>query len=674
MIPTESDLLKLLVHTLESRRELASDALFRVFRFLPSRLRDPAAVSLIDWMDSQRPSFSTIKEAWLYRLHLYSPPKPTVRNVQKFKRLIPFKKESKVLSNPALYRAFLRLICKGSFRTIPQEFILEFVSASANMPKPFGSTVIQTIIDSIYRFDPDHQQQILNIKFWQRLIESHTTIPHQRIMQLMQRSGVEITQKTYEDFILRNEDFEECNTLCELFFKHKVGTKDRPTKKMEQFSLRVYSHMIRLLCNYSPSDACEAFEHPSVRSTSLLAVGYLMGLMEARNFKAVIENFKELEKEGLASSTIWNIYVHALVKEGQTELATKLATESLVTHSTLKLSSVPSFISNSLDSFSTRESSAKEEQKSVPVKQLASWSSDLKVSPIYIPTPKKQSESPARINNTWLLRDTDLQPCKYLLDYKAFAKVASAMLHHGRFPPPKRETRMYYYGSQTLVEKDMDISGNSSTEVAKVTNVNRFPINQIIHFLRLGWYLNHTGAEGDNVTIPGYQLHPGSISLILRDIQRGHLQVTKPEFVALISALAELYPSEDTFEFAIDQNVIYQADIFSSSFISRIVFIGYLKSPRAPWVSVSLLRELQAQKGVKIDVNQVKDALLNAVSVVYNKEPVGGELRRVRHQLERSASVHDLAEAFNSAWVNEDIITKRKPSNEQIVKGTNICV
>lgn len=657
VIPSKEEWAIFLQEILKNGSESTSEMIFKVFKQLPQNYKDYLFISGIEWMESNW-STHVSYERWLYRLALNSRAKPSKRVLRRFKRLIPFKTSSKVLSDPAFFREFLRLLQTGNFRKIPQELAYEFLQVSEKMSKPNASIMVERIIDSIYRFDIENQQQILNYTFWQMLIQSHKEIPHEKIIKLMQRSGLKVKREIFEEFILRNEDFEECNALCDLFFQSKFGAQQKPTDNMQQFSIRVYSHMIRLLCNYSPADAREVFNHPSVRSSPDLVIGYLLGLIEGRDYPAVISAYRLLEKDGLVTSKIWNMYVHALTKDGQTELAAKLATESMITHSPTKISVTPAFISNSLNSFANKKNDNKV-LNPIPAKQeLTTSTSTIKFAPIYIPTPRSIPKAPTKVES-WLPQDSQLQECAYLLDNQAFSKVALAMMHYERSPARQQYARKYLYGEQELTQDDVNLGSfsPSNSSITPVKSKKKFSMTQIIHFLRLGWHMNNKSKVRDSVTVsePGYQLHPGSISLILRDIQRGHLQITQQEFIAFIRALVELYPSEKSCNFKSSNTAFFQADIFTSSFISRIIFIGYLKSPRIPWVSVELLRDLQTQHGVEIDVKSVRDALLSALSIVYGIEPVGGELRRVRHQMERTATVHEVAESFNLSWMGHEI-------------------
>lgn len=657
VIPSKEEWAIFLQEILKSGSESTSEVIFQVFKQLPQNYKDYLFISGIEWMENNW-STHVSYERWLYRLALNSRVKPSKRVLRRFKRLIPFKTSSKVLSDPAFFREFLRLLQTGSFRKVPQELLHEFLQVSEKMSKPNASNMVEKIIDSIHRFDMENQQQILNYAFWQTLIQTHKEISHNKIIELMQRSGFKVKKEIFEEFILRNEDFEECNALCDLFFQSKFGSQQKPIDAMQQFSIRVYSHMIRLLCNYSPADAREVFNHPSVRSSPDLVIGYLLGLIEGRDYPAVISVYRLLEKDEFVTSKIWNIYIHALTKDGNTELAAKLATESMISHSPTKISVIPAFISNSLNSFADKINDSKVATP-IPMKQeLTTSTTTIKFAPIYIPTPKSSPKLSIKLES-WLPQDANLQDCAYLLDNQAFSKVALAMTRYERTPLRQQYPRKYLYGEQELTRNDVNL-GSSSFSNSRVTSVKskkKFSMTQIIHFLRLGWHINNKSKGRDGVTVsePGYQLHPGSISLILRDIQRGHLQITQQEFIAFIRALVELYPSEKCCNFKSSNTAFFQADIFTSSFISRIIFIGYLKSPRMPWVSVELLRDLQIQSGVEIDVKSVKDALLGALSIVYGIEPVGGELRRVRHQMERHATVHEVAESFNLSWMGHEI-------------------
>lgn len=646
IVPNESEWLLFLQTTLDSLSECASGIVLEVFKLLPLNQKTHISSRLLEYFYRQRLPTSIPREKFVYVLTLFGIPESNKRMHYIFRHLLPFQQKSQVLSNPSFYRDFLRQVRNRSFRLVPHGFLLEFVSMGAKMPKPYRTRVVKALVDAVHRYDPKNVHKFFDKAFWKCLIKSHTDIPHGQITKLMRDTGVPITPDIYENLILRSQDFEECNALSDEYFKNKVGKKDKSSEnRMNQISIHVYSHMIRLMCNYSPSDAHDVFKHPSVRTNSLLVVGYLLGLFEARDYQTLVETYRNLEKDKLATSKMWNIYVHALVKTNQIDQAVKLATDSLLTHCPTNSPVTTSFDSDLYNSYTP--SKEKENAVILEPKELISSTHTIKLSPIYIRSHKnvKQQKSAP-----WFPKDLTINKCDYLLDSTAFSKIALAMVYAGRLPSEKKRKRRYAYGNTEPIENEV-LHSEETSAVASSSPSQRFSMTQITHFLKLGWNIN--GGTIDQGHLPGYQLHPQSISLILRDIQRGNLQISKREFIEFIHTIALLYPPETSTKFF--PGLAYQEEVFTSSFISRIVFIGYLKSPRSPWISVSLLWELQSLYGIHIDATKVKEALLSATSMVYSAEPVGGELRRVRHQIERSQSVHELAEAFNAAWMNKEL-------------------
>lgn len=617
--------------------------LIEVFKALPKRKRRKVSSQLLEWMYLERLNITLFRERWLYSILIFGAPISNERTRYLTNQLIPFYTKSVVLSDPLFYKSFLRQLAHDYGEGLSPEAVLGFVSATGKMPLQMRARTIQTFILAVNRFSKNYKSHLFSEKFWATLIEHHTELSDSQITHLINVTGAKITKSVYEGLILRNSDFEQCTALSNEY-SNACSSSD------EHLSFQVYSHMIRLLCNYSPRDAATAFREENVRCHPQLSVGYFMGLFEARDYQSVVETFKSLEKDNFDSSPLWNIYVHALTKLGKVGLAFKLAMNSLGAYSHSLDYNPPSFNSGLITYLDSRKQPMHIPQ--VEPKKLITSTHTIDFAPIYT-TPEPSINLPSNNNTEHQLQRFNFTKSKYLLTNVVFTKVAMAMIYHNREPITKRRTRKYFYGKPTDVEQDNHFSENEPREASDMPD--RFTILQMVYYLQLGARANGKLSKGDTPK-PAFQLQPQHISHILRDIQSGRLQFTMKEFIIFIHSLAELYPDAEikkTFP-----EVVTKKDVFNRHLISRLVHIAYFKSPRTPWHAVQLLRELHDDHGIPVDVKQVKNLLINATATVYGSQPVKGELQRLRHQFDHSNNLYELAESFNNAWTKRDGFTQ----------------
>lgn len=678
------ELLSTLVNTNKAR--LKQSAFFmKIFHSeypVKQAVKKQSASAILSWLESCPTGLDKfVADTWFYTLLLLAPPESTKDNMHIIRTLFSKKLNSTALDQRNLYRTFLKSVAKGHFyKNVDKAYIHSFMKQISRMQPERRESTARRFIYAIKRFDSTNGKRVLTVPFWVTLVKSKSGLETQEIEKLVNSMGLHNPTAIYEAIILNTKDFLKCNNLYEKYFAKQMNEPDHFSNTPEkQMSLNVYSYLITLLCSYSPKDAHEIARNPSVYDFEQLARGYFVGLLQARDYPRAIEYYRFLESKNRVSNNIWNLYVFALTKTGNVKLAVKLATEALYSNS--KCDYKRSGISSSngvLDNYEDRQVQSTSTQVSTSpatdtlhIKSpLSTEDSDPFANFRSVVQPARKPNRTVRPKPQWSYAQEDLQPCKYSLSVKTFRKVAQAIFYYNRIPPVRTPKKQYVYGQVRPVDRyrtdmvlykpnnyitdgtDIDYTYTGATKFAE-----RFPAEQIVEFLKLGWYLKSENSKTYNyqLTTAGMQLPPETIMRILLDIKHAKLWYQRKELITIIYALAEVYPRRDKLSENILLNdngkIYYQHDLFTTKFLSTLITLGYVKSPMAPWVTLALLSDLVDRYALVLRPDQVQSCLQNVMVQVHHDLRAPGELRRARWQARGFDSLQALFDEFNAAWL-----------------------
>jgi hypothetical protein len=686
IVPRPNDwpvLLSTLTHTRKTKQSAFLLKIFRSGYPVNQTVKKMTAAEILAWLESSPAGLNkTVADTWFYHLLLLATPESTPKNMHIIKTLFRKKLNSAALDQKDLYRTFLRSLAKGTFyKTVNRAYIQSFLEQIGRMQLSRREPTVRRFIYAIMQFDPTNRKKLLTVPFWVNLVKSQSGLDNEEIEKLVSSMGFHDPTPIYEAIILKTSDFQKCNRLYEKYFAPQMNASGHCTITPEkQMSLNVYSYIIKLLCNYSPKDAHEIARNPSVYEFEQLTRGYFVGLLQARDYPRAIEYYQFLESKNRVTNTIWNLYVFALTKVGNVKLAVKLATEAL--HSNAKCKYSPpgtSFLTELLDSYKARKITSTSPQTpttlsatDAPQTEMASTSN--KADPFANFRPVVQpAKKPIRTEHPspqWSYSPDDLQSCAYRLSTKTFRKVVQAMIYHQRTPLTRTPKKRYEYGQVRPVDRyrtemvlyepsncitdgtDIDYAHSGASHRAE-----RFPIEQIAEFLKLGWYVNSDNGAARNqpLTAAGLQLPPATIMRFLLDIKFAKLWLQRKELITLIYTLAEVYPRRDKLSETVTLHdngaVYYQHDLFTPKLLSTLIALGYVKSPMAPWVTLALLSDLVDRYSLIVRPDQVQACLQDVMVQVHRNPHAPGELRRARWQARGFDSIQTLFDTFNSAWL-----------------------
>jgi hypothetical protein len=99
--------------------------------------------------------------------------------------------------------------------------------------------------------------------------------------------------------------------------------------------------------------------------------------------------------------------------------------------------------------------------------------------------------------------------------------------------------------------------------------------------------------------------------------------------------------------------------------VRLIIVWGFKRSPKEPWKSAELFRDLSSNYKIGIPKEPAIDAYSKCLGMIYAQHGVKGELKRVRKQTNHSLTLEEVIHIINQSWKGSLCLSKKELVNEQ---------